>query len=569
MKVSFKAKMPIHVIDIATKYTVSSEQMTSLVYLCNEALNNGNVLDTDKLIEQGFPRANINRLKQLGGSKFSLWDSQGALLPDGLQACEDGIIHIPENGKIRMWVFRHPIAGLVPIHVTEENDLPYGREPIMEGVIGTYLENIHRWGRFETLLEAKSITPRWFELLAKYQKGNWSSYPEFSTEATLSWSWDFQHGDFIVEPNFELTGEINGLKGHHDSESKKYISKPQKFNALPIPYDRQSIDTQQKFREWLSTGEFSGSSWDIEHSGMRRPYKLLKDDEKRRHTIRTIDLFDEDIKEWDSISIDDIPLIVANDSDGVEWAHYLLKTLTPGYTSKELTNNLLQDILETPLFCTIDSIKVSKRVSEDLERQMGDPRMQKLLLTVDDLDSSFIVLNESNIRRDKNTIVHHRESRNDYSELLINMAANMKGGVKSVLIIDAHAYAREVPSSLNAFKREMNTQLGCSELHLLTQHYSRHLENNERDENRSHLLEKLTKLCNKVEFTDDIDALKYPHHRYIRIKTDKEERWWSFNDTLLGRLNRGAVGSIIEDPSDLEEGIGQYLKSFDSKNRRE
>ena len=83
------------------------------------------------------------------------------------------------------------------------------------------------------------------------------------------------------------------------------------------------------------------------------------------------------------------------------------------------------------------------------------------------------------------------------------------------------------------------------------------------------LLEKLTKSCNRVEFTDDIDAIRYPHHRYIRIKTNKEERWWSFNDTLLGRLNRGAVGSIIEDPSEQEEEISQYLKHFDSRNKGE
>jgi len=40
MQVSFQTKVPIHVIDVVTKYTMSSSKMGPFVYLCNEALNN-------------------------------------------------------------------------------------------------------------------------------------------------------------------------------------------------------------------------------------------------------------------------------------------------------------------------------------------------------------------------------------------------------------------------------------------------------------------------------------------------------------------------------------------------
>ena len=80
------------------------------------------------MVNQGWPKPNIARLKKTGQEKFNLWDSQGFLTEDGIQASEEGIVHVPENGKLRLWVINHPIAGIVPIHATEEANLPIHQE---------------------------------------------------------------------------------------------------------------------------------------------------------------------------------------------------------------------------------------------------------------------------------------------------------------------------------------------------------------------------------------------------------------------------------------------------------
>ena len=192
---------------------------------------------------------------------------------------------------------------------------------------------------------------------------------------------------------------------------------------------------------------------------MRRPLKMLTDDEKMRQTIHSIELIDNQIMEWDSISIDDVPLIAANETDATDWSHFLLKTLTPGYTSRELTDALLSDILKYPAFSTVRCSQIAARVKDDLESQIGDPRMQKLIQTADDMDSSFIKLNAAKIRRATGGVslgIDDGKSR-DYSNLITNMTANMKGRLQSILLIDNHTYSRDVAKSLGAIKEISET----------------------------------------------------------------------------------------------------------------
>ena len=570
MKISFKTETPIYVIDVVTNYSISSTDMAAQVYLCREASKNNNRLNIDQMLKDGWPKANVGRLKKTGEDKFNLWDSQGLLTEDGLQASEKGIVHVPENGRIRLWVINHPIAGIIPIHATEESDLPSDRDSNnTDKTAGSCLQKIHQSNRFKTLLDSQQLSPRWFELLANYQKRNWFSNPSFSTNAILTWNWRFEDGNFVVDDNFKIKGEIKGLSGSYNQEKKEFVSKVIEFGPINLGYNNNSINPQDKFREWLSKGEYSASPWDVKHGGMRRPFNMLTNDEKMRQTIHSINLVDDQISEWDSISIDDIPLITANENDATAWSHYLLKTLTPGYTSKELTDILLDDILNYPVFCTVNSSQIAERVAKDLEKQIGDPRMQKLLLTADDLDSSFIKLTESKVRRETGGVNLDIETgkKRDYSELLVGMTANMKGKIQSLLFIDAHAYSREVPKSLAAIKSEMKKQFGNAKLNILTRHYNDTLETErEKTENREHLYEKLQESCDKIVFSDDGGSNGRIHHRYVRILTNQEERWFTFNDTILGRFNRGKNGWIIANPS-FEENFGQSLSQFENKNR--
>ena len=152
-----------------------------------------------------------------------------------------------------------------------------------------------------------------------------------------------------------------------------------------------TIDPDQKFREWLSSGEFASSPWDIEHSGMRRPYDKLSVEEKLRQTIDSISLTNEDIQDWDSIKIQDIPLIAANENDATQWALFLLEKRNFGYWNSEQTSRLLDDISREDLFCTVSPSVTVSRVNMELERIKIGSRVSKLFNAGDDMSSVFVI----------------------------------------------------------------------------------------------------------------------------------------------------------------------------------
>lgn len=573
MKVSFEKETQIYVVDVVTKYSISSKDQTPQVYLCKQASDNNNRLNFDEMIDQGWPKPNITRLKKTGQEKFNLWDSQGLLTEDGIQASQEGIVHVPENGKLRLWVINHPIAGIVPIHATEEANLPIDKEATnKDNNAKSCLIEIHRSNRFKTLFDLEGCESKWFELLGIYQKRNWFSNQTLSTKAKLTWTWRYEDGKFIVDDYFNISGKISGLPKQFSENEGTYVNKVTTFGPYKLDYENNSISPQDKFREWLSKGEYSASPWDIKHGGMRRPLRMLTDDEKMRQTIHSIELIDNQIIEWDSISIDDVPLIAANETDATDWSHFLLKTLTPGYTSRELTDALLGDILKYPAFSTVDSSQIATRVKNDLEHQMGDPRMQKLIQTADDMDSSFIKLNAAKIRRDTGGVslgIEDGKSRN-YSDLITNMTANMNGRLQSILLIDNHTYSRDVSKSLGAIQSELARLYHGSELHILTRHWNDTLDSKSKynpKENRKNIISKLKPFCNKIVFLDDEESKRYNHHRYVRIRTDKEERWFTFNDTILSSFNRVKDGWIIDDPSGRLD-LKKYIPKFEQSSRR-
>ena len=219
----------------------------------------------------------------------------------------------------------------------------------------------------------------------------------------------------------------------------------------------------------------------------------------------------------------------------------------------------------------MDSSQIATRVKNDLENQMGDPRMQKLIQTADDMDSSFIKLNAAKIRRDTGGVflgIDYGKSR-DYSDLITNMTANMKGRLQSILLIDNHTYSRDVPKSLGAIKSEIARLHQGSELHILTRHWNETLDSESKynpKENRENIISKLEPFCNKIVFLDDVESERYNHHRYVRIRTDKEDRWFTFNDTILSSFNRDKDGWIIDDPSTRAD-LKKYIPKFEQQSR--
>lgn len=64
MKISFKTETPIYVIDVVTNYSISSTDMAAQVYLCREASKNNNRLNTDQMLKDGWPKANVGRFEE-------------------------------------------------------------------------------------------------------------------------------------------------------------------------------------------------------------------------------------------------------------------------------------------------------------------------------------------------------------------------------------------------------------------------------------------------------------------------------------------------------------------------
>jgi len=561
MQVSFQTKVPIHVIDVVTKYTMSSRKMKPFVWVCNEALKNNNVLDVEALVTKGYPRANIQELMRRG-EKLHLWNTRGKLLQDGLQACEDGLIHVPENGKIRLWVFEHPIAGLIPIHATDNNETPVSGD-VNNRDSGPILKRIHDNGRFQTLLQTKSIKPKWFDFIANYQKKNWNSYDELRTEATLSWNWKLHQGEFILDRHFSLEGEIKGLEGRFNHEENTFSWNTQNFGPFSFPYPNQSINPEQKFREWLSTGEYAGSSWDIENSGMRRPYSELTSDEKLRQTIGYISLSEDDIEEWDTIEIRDIPLIASTENDATEWAGFLLEKRNPGYWTTERTERLLADIVGEKLFCTVEPDRIITKVNQDLAKIRIGSRISKLFNAGDDMSSVFVI-EDHVLKQMKEANKAQYIVEDGYSKFLNRISDGIKGETREVWYVDRYTVSSNARKELSNFTTALREHFPSVSVNLLTSHeLYRPSEIEDVDACVALFRSKLTEICDNVRFMEE-NGFDCPHHRYIVIKTNKETRWWVMDDGLLSALDRPKHAGLW-DESSVEKSLVQHLEAHQNK----
>ena len=127
MHVSFESKIKVKVIDIVTKYTISSEH-AHWGRLCSIVESNSGVFDREQIAKTlTLPIANIQRLFEQG-IRHNLWDQSGNLTVDGLETSSNRIIHSPESGALRIWLFDHPITGIVPILVERNRTLPLPKE---------------------------------------------------------------------------------------------------------------------------------------------------------------------------------------------------------------------------------------------------------------------------------------------------------------------------------------------------------------------------------------------------------------------------------------------------------
>ncbi len=552
MHVSFESKIEVKVVDIVTKYTISSEH-AHWGRLCSIVESNSGVFDREQIAKTlTLPKANIQRLFDQG-IDHNLWDNSGNLTPDGLSTASNRIIHSPESGALRLWIFEHPITGIVPILVERNRTLPLSKKNkgAQPKEVRKLLEKLCTQGRFRTLIPSKKGANQ-FQLMSKNLEKNWQAIDSFSTTLTMNWTWKQTSSGFELSPALNISGDIAGSKR----------DQRQSIGNKSILYEN-TIDPNQKFRQWLSSGEFASSPWDIEYSGMRRPYDKLSVDEKLRQTIEKISLTDEEIQDWDSILIRDIPLIVANENDATLWALFLLEKRNPGYWNSEQTSRLLSDISSEDLFCTVSSNDIVKRVNKELEKIKIGSRVSKLFNAGDDMSSVFVI-EEHVVKEMKQANKAQYTAEGGFSKFFNRISDGISGQPNQIWYVDRFTANRRARRELGKVVTALRDHFPSSEINLLTSS-SQYRPKDIEDVGMSVTMfrNKLTEICDNVRFMEE-DGLECPHHRYIVIKTNKETRWWVIVDGLLSGLDRPKLAGLW-DQSDVEKSLVQHLDAYQNK----
>ncbi len=552
MHVSFESKIKVNVIDIVTRYTISSEH-AHWGRLCSIVESNTGIFDREQIAKTlTLPNANIQRLFQQGIT-HNLWDESGRLTSDGLETASNRIVHSPESGALRIWLFDHPITGIVPILVERNRTLPLPKENKVKQPkqVLEILENLYSRGRFKTLIPSKKGQDQ-YQLLSKNLGKNWQMIDSYSTTLTLTWIWKHNSTGFELSPELNLSGDISGIKKGEN----------QAIGNMLIPYENK-IEPNQKFREWLSSGDFAGSSWDIENSGMRRPYDKLSHEERLRQTIESISLIDGDVKEWDSIEIKDLPLIAANENDATQWALFLLEKRNPGYWNSDLTSRLLEDISNEDLFCTVSSSKIISRVNNELEKIKIGSRVSKLFNAGDDMSSVFMVP-EYIVKEMKEANKAKYNSQEGYSNFFNRISDGLIGQTKEIWYVDRFTADRRARRELKKLVEAFREHFPSSDINLLTsssQYRPKEIE--DADAGIAMFKNKLQEICDNVRFMEE-GGFDRPHHRYIVIKTNKETRWWVIDDGLLSGLDRPKHAGLWN-KLDVEDSLVKHLEAQHSK----
>jgi len=558
MHVSFDSKITVRVIDIVTHFKISS-QRPDIGRLAKIVQSNTDHFDRDHIAKiLQLPKPNIQRLHKLGFDQWNLWDESGQLTDDGRIAAETSIVHQPQSGGVRLWVFEHPITGIVPVHVDTNRSLPSESSGNQKGnkrapEVQQLLKQLCNMGRFPMLLDNKDGSQTWFEFSSKQLSDNWETKNSFETVLNLSWIWTHSPSGFEVEPELNITGNISGKSGNPFEIGNCAIS------------DKNTIEPNQKFRQWLSAGDFASSPWDIEHSGMRRPYSELTIDEKLRQTIESLSLSGDDVDEWDSIEIRDMPLLAANENDASEWARFLLEKRNPGYWTTERSERLLEDIVGEEPFCTVASDRIIASVNKDLEEIRIGSRTSKLFNAGDDLSSAFLIP-EHILKQKKDANRAEYVATEGHSKFLNTLSHDIKGDTHEVWYVDRYTVDRRARRELAKFCSALQEHFPSAAINVLTSHSQyRPSEIDDVDASVSQFRGKFANICNRVRFMEEGDFAP-PHHRYIIIRTNKETRWWIMDDGMLSALNRPKHASLW-DESSVETELVQHIQAYDNENK--
>ena len=548
MDIQLRTKGQVEVYDIITTFAVSAPAV-GLQKLCQYAQQNGNHID-DKLIEQQFKlKPGASRNLFINGIQSGVWTKEGNLTNEGHETALTGDVLIKEVGPLRIWTYENEVTGPVLLHAGRSRTVKqFAETPPQTLHAPSILENISDGKSRRGLLQREQ--KRW-QICWTNKGSSWSIAEKYNTPADLVWNWNLEDGNWHVEDQLELKCKLIGTTTNKDKDGQVVRDK--------FPHTG-SMDPEKSIRDWLNSGRFAQGGWDVKLHGLKRPFAELTDTEKLQYM--TNEVLDHEAEDWDEIVINGIPLLARTLEDATEWASFILQEQTPGYTTTERTERVLNDILEDDPFRSVNSDSVYERTMQHIAgNRSKNPRLTKYLHAGDDLGAAaFVPKLVERSKRDEYTAILNPDE--PYDDFILQLTENLKGSITNVWYVDKYATLKAQRKRLAKIVESFKRVLGNCTFGLLTAFDPYSIGDRDRGDCRK----KMKEISDLVHFMEDYSIA--PHNRYVIIQTNKETRWWSLPDGLVSGMSRVKSATKLEPGRGIEESVSNFIESVE-KNKEE
>lgn len=549
MDVELRTKKQIEVYDIITTFAVSAPAV-GLQKLCQYALQNEDYIDESLIEEQFKLKPGASRNLFINGIQSGVWTKAGKLTDEGRETAITGDVLIKEVGPLRIWTYQNDVTGPILLHA--------GRSRVVKQFAETAPQTKHAPNVLEEISDGKSRRgllereDRRWQISWTNKGSSWCIAEKFGTPAELVWNWKLDEGKWVIGEHLNLTCKLNGTSTSKDKDGQKVTSNYPHTGVL---------DPETSIRDWLSSGRFAQSGWDVKLNGLKRPYSEITDSERLQYT--TDEILRNEADGWDEVIIKSIPLLAKTLEDATQWSSFILQNQTPGYTTTEQTERLLSDILEDDPFRSVDTKTVYSRTMKEIaSNRSKNPRLSKFLHAGDDLDAvAFVPKQVERMKRDEYTSVLDPER--GYRDFLLQLTQNLNGEINKIWYVDRHAALTDQRKRLGKIIREFKEELGSVEFGLLTA-YDPYRTG---DRNRDEYMKKMKEISDDVHFMEDY-AIS-PHNRYFVIQTNNETRWWCSPDSFVSGMKRVKAAAKFEPGRGIEESVSDFMNKVEKKNKEE
>lgn len=551
MKVDLRTTGYIKVYDLQTKFATTSGA-PGMKALCQSGIKNDGRITKEFLMTEYNLSESASRNLFSSGISCGIWDSDGVLTDDGYNTAKSGEVMVDEVGPLRIWVFDHETTGTVLLHAERLGLMPPANVEPQAGNSPGILSNLSNGRSTKSL---KSGDNRSWRLQWTDEDSAWAIVGEYCSRATLSWSWRFD-GSWIQDGKIVFRGELNGIS---NKKSEDGVSVQHSFSHTG------ALNPDVCMRNWLSSGRFSKGPWDNNLRGLKKPYSMLSASEKSLQM--TNEVLENEIDDWEYISINDIPLFPKNLEDATDWAIYLMNEETPGYTTTEDTKRKLDDILQRTFMC-FDDEKVRNSVENKMYTSRADPRLSKLLHASDDLNSiAFVPEWLLSLKRSENIAVH--DGSDNFTEFVNQLSQEMQGKIKKVVYVNNYIVNSDVRKRIGLFFDAFRTIDSEIKFQFITSHYP-FTKNHGNDKKavydfKSRIMKNTDSeivFMDEGKYGEEAKQFQTAHDRVIIIQTEKETRYWKV--TTTGVHLKGPIPCLRVEFNLLEPWLQIFLENHKS-----